>query len=107
MSFNFPVNFTQHFGSIAISIGATAELNLPGIHRFRGTDIFGNEVNNRKSGTYFSNNVKTTLFSYDVHAAVAYGGFGLYFRYSPVAVLASDNPKFNTWTLGLILGLDM
>lgn len=107
MSFNIPLNFTQHFGSLAISVGATAELNLAGIHRFRG-EYLGNEVNNRKSGDYFSKNIKTTLFTYDVHAVVAYGGLGLYFRYSPVSVLATEeNPHFNTWTLGLILGLDI
>ena len=108
MSFNFPLNFIHHFGALALSVGATAEVNLAGIHRFRGTDLAGNDVNNRKSGPYFSKSITTTRFTYDVHAAVAYGGLGLYARYSPVSVLASEgNPHFNTWTLGLILGLDM
>lgn len=107
MSFDFPLNFTQYIGPFSITVGATAKINLAGRHRFRGVDSEGNKMNMRKSGIYFSKDIKTNLFTYDIHAAFAYGGLGLYVKYKPMAVLSGPSPEFTVWTIGLILGLDM
>lgn len=107
-TFGFPVNFTHHFGKMALQVGVTPELNLNGYVQFRGLNLAGENVNDMRSGARFSKNIKTNLFTWNAHAAISYGGLGLYFKYSPKNVLQQNyGPQFNTFTVGLILGLGM
>ena len=107
-TFGFPVNFTHHFGKLALQVGVTPELNLNGRVQFKGVNFAGENVNDARSGARFSKNIKTSLFTWNAHAAISYGGLGIYFKYSPQNVLQQNyGPQFNTFTVGLILGLGM
>lgn len=107
-TFGFPVNFTHHFGKLALQVGVTPELNLNGRIQFKGVNFAGENVNDARSGARFSKNIKTSLFTWNAHAAISYGGLGIYFKYSPQNVLQQNyGPQFNTFTVGLILGLGM
>ena len=107
-TFGFPVNFTHHFGKLALQVGVTPELNLNGRIQFKGVNFAGENVNDARSGARFSKNIKTSLFTWNAHAAISYGGLGFYFKYSPQNVLQQNyGPQFNTFTVGLILGLGM
>ena len=107
-TFGFPVNFTHQFGKLALLVGVTPELNLNGYVQFRGVNIAGENVKDTRSGARYSKNIKTNLFTWNAHAAISYGGLGLYFKYSPQNVLQQNyGPLFNTFTVGLILGLGM
>ena len=54
--------------------------------------------------------------TFNVHAAVSYGGLGFFAKFSPVSKFYKGlidekevvcGPQFQTWTVGLILGLGM
>lgn len=107
-TFSFPLSFNQKVWRFNFNLGATAELNLNGCVQFKGITTDGTVVNEMKGGNRYSKNIATNLFSYNIHAAISYGGLGVYAKYRPKAVLQdSYGPQFQTWTIGLILGLGM
>ena len=57
-TFGFPVNFTHHFGKLALQVGVTPELNLNGRIQFKGVNFAGENVNDAPSGARFSKNIK-------------------------------------------------
>lgn len=104
-TFEFPFNFTQMMGRAYFNIGASAELNIPGCVQFKGkkgTD----SIDEMKGGTHYSNKITTNQFTYNVHAAIGYGGLGIYAKYRPKPVFKDGyGPQFQTLTIGLIMGL--
>lgn len=101
MSFAFPLDFTQRFGPVSLSLGAQAELNIPGRTKFRGVDASGAEIRQTKSGPLRDKNIRTEVFTYSFRAMLSYWGYGIYFRYRPVPQIV-DCPGGETFTLGLI-----
>lgn len=107
-TFSFPIGFTQKFGRIALMVGVSPELNLKGRTEFRGTMMDGSQIKETKSGLRFSNKINTNLFTYNIHAAISYGGLGLYVKYRPKPQFAEGyGPQFNTWTFGMVIGIGM
>ena len=105
-TFGFPINFTQRFGKGAFQLGVTPELNLNGFVQFKGTNLMGENIDEMRSGARYTKNINTNNFSFNVHAAISYGGLGLYFKYRPLNVVKENyGPQFNTITVGLILGI--
>ena len=103
-----PVAFEQDFGQFTLRLGASAEYNFPGIVRFKGVDREGGTVKHWKSGNYFSKDVKTTTFTYNVFGAISFGGIGAYVKYCPVQQFEKGyGPQFQTLTFGVITGLGM
>ena len=101
LSFCFPLNFTQRFDKMAITVGASAKLNL-------NTDTFTRYKNS--TGDYCTLTVEgihTRRFSYDVHLAVTYDGFGFYGSYSPMNVFENGNgPAFGFFTVGAYVRIE-
>ena len=107
-TFGFPLSYTQRFGKFAITAGATAELNLNACVQFKGIMTDGTLVSEMKGGKRYSKYVTTNVFTYNIHAAISYGGLGIYAKYRPMHVLKEDyGPQFQTWTLGLVIGMGM
>ena len=103
-----PVCFEQNFGSIDIRIGAIGEYNFPGVSKFRGVSADGATIKETKSGTRFSNTVKTNTFTYSFFGAISFGGCGMYLKYRPAfQFMEGYGPQFQTLTCGLITGLGM
>lgn len=101
MSFAFPLDFTQRFGPVSLTLGAQAEFNIPGRTKFIGVVPSGEEVRQTKSGPLRDKNIRTEAFTYSFRAMLSYWGYGVYFRFRPVPQFV-DYPLVETLTLGLI-----
>ena len=64
----------------------------------------------------YSQKIYTNRLTFDIHAGISYGGLGLFAKYSPLPKFNKEisngievecGPQFQTWTVGLILGLGM
>jgi hypothetical protein len=117
-TFSVPVNFSYSFGSINTMLGASLEVNLNGIVQFKGVDNQGNNIVETHSGNRFSKKIGTNRIGFNVHAALSYGGLGLYVQYSPIPKFykyydaeskqdAICGPQFQTLSVGIIWGLGM
>ncbi len=113
-TFSFPLDFAHQFGKITLHVGASFEINLNARSQFRGKGADGSNLKETTSGPRFSRNIITNRYSYNLHASISYGGLGIYGRYSPMPQLAAlpeldkqFGPQFNTWTVGLVVGLGM
>ena len=117
-TFSFPVNFSYSFGSITAMLGASLEVNLNGCAQFKGVDNQGNNIVETHSGNRFSKKIGTNRIGFNVHAALSYGGLGLYVQYSPMAKFLKFydveskldiicGPQFQTLSVGIIWGLGM
>lgn len=112
----FPLTFSYKFGQLTFALGAAVELNFNGVIRFKGVDYAGKPLNCTSSGKYFSNQIFTNRVTFDIHAAVSFGGLGLFAQFSPLPKFYQGihngkevicGPQFQTWCVGLILGLGM
>ena len=104
LSFDIPLDYTLSLGKLALTLGAAAQVNLPGRTRFIGTDPTGNEIRNVKSGPYRATNIKTNALTWNAHAQLNFSHIGLYAEYDPMPVFAAGyGPQFSTWSVGLIL----
>ena len=109
-----PLTVSYTMSAVTMALGGTLEVNLDGFVRFKGVDTGGNVVNEMLSGTRHSNKIGVNRITFNVHAAVSYGGLGLFFKYNPMCkfykgvingVEEECGPQFQTWTVGLIMGL--
>ncbi|MBQ4020978.1 MAG: hypothetical protein II613_00320 [Bacteroidales bacterium] len=99
LTFGFPLNFTNTFGEkLKVTIGASARINLDA-----GTYV--NYLSATEDPTTTSvSGIKTKRFSYDVHLAVSYDGFGIYASYVPMKYFENGyGPDFNFFTVGVII----
>ena len=117
-TFSIPVNFSYTFGSITTLLGASLDLNLNGCVQFKGVDNLGNNIVETSNGNRYSKKIGTNRIGFNVHAALSYGGLGLYVQYSPVPKFykyydeeskqeAFCGPQFQTLSVGIIWGLGM
>ena len=115
-SFGVPLTFSYTVRSFTVALGGTLEVNLDGCIRFKGVDEQGNNINEMRSGNHYSNKIGVNRLGFNVHAAFSYGGLGLYFKYNPVPKFYKGivneqviecGPQFQTWSVGLIMGLGM
>ena len=103
-----PVCFEQSFGSFDIRIGAIGEYNFPGVSKFRGVSADGASIKETKSGTRFSDSIKTNTFTYSFYGAISFGGCGMYLKYRPACqFMEGYGPQFQTLTCGIVTGLGM
>ena len=97
-SFVFPLDFTQSFGPIQLTVGASAELNLPAKTKFKGVDMSDTAVKFTEKG------IETESFTYNDHAMLSYYGWGLYVKYRPVPQFKDGSaPLFTSWNAGIYL----
>jgi len=115
-TFGFPLTFSYTVGKVTMALGATLELNLDGKAQFKGVDTAGNNINEMKSGKRFSKKIGTNRLGFNVHAAFSYGGLGIFAKYNPIpkfykgemnGAVVYCGPQFQSWTVGLIIGLGM
>lgn len=117
-TFEIPVTFSYSYGPFTAALGASLDINLNGCVQFKGIDTGGNKINEMFSGKRYSNRIGVNRLTFNVHAALSYGGLGLYFKYSPIpkfyqGVVGTDEeaevvqcgPQFQIWSVGLVLGL--
>ena len=105
-TFSFPIDLNFQAHKFTLTLGASPELNLKGRTRFKGVQHDGTVVREYKSGARRSNAIATNFFTYNIHAALSYGGLGVFGMYRPGAQFQEEyGPQFQTWTVGLILGL--
>lgn len=105
-TFEFPLNYAHSFGKLNVSIGAALDLNLHAKSVFKGKSLSGDSINEKKSGRRYSSSIVTNDLGYNFHASVSYSGLGLYFKYYPTPMLKETyGPQFQTWSVGLILGI--
>lgn len=104
LSFDIPLDYTITFGkSICMTLGAAAEINLPGWTKFKGTansDITGFTEDKLKG-----KDIKTNIVTYNAHVKLSVkDGFGIFAKYNPMPVLKEGyGPQFSTWTVGFFL----
>lgn len=104
LSFDIPLDYTFSAGDLALTVGAAAQISLPGRTRFIGTDTAGNEIRNVKTGPYRATDIRTNTLTWNAHAQVTYSHIGIYGEYSPQPVFQNGHgPQFSTWTVGLII----
>ena len=104
LSFDIPLDYTLTLGKLALTLGAAAQVNLPGRTRFIGTDLEGNEIRNVKAGPLRATDINTNPLTWNAHAQVTFSHIGLYAEYDPMPVFAAGyGPQFSTWSVGLIL----
>lgn len=98
-SIQFPLDYTKSIGHADFTIGASAEINLPGYGRLLADGRSQeNQFNKKFKG------VKVNPFTANVHASFTIYNIGVYARYNPMKVMAEEfGPEFTTWTVGLIL----
>lgn len=98
-SIQLPLDYTKSFGPADLTVGVSAEFNLPGYGRLLGDSAAeANKYNKKFKG------VKVNPFTANVHASFTIYNIGLYARYNPMKVMAEEfGPEFTTWTVGLIL----
>ena len=117
-TFSFPVNFSYTFGAITTMLGASLEVNLNGRVSFKGVDVQGNKIVETSSGNRFSKKIGTNRLGFNVHAALSYGGLGLFVQYNPMPKFykyydeerkaeSFCGPQFQTVSVGVIWGLGM
>ena len=105
-TFSFPIDLNFQAHKVCLTLGASPELNMKGRTRFKGIQYDGTVVKEYKTGARRSNAIATNFFTYNVHAALSYGGLGIFGLYRPGAQFQDGyGPQFQTWTVGLILGL--
>ena len=104
LSFDIPLDYTITFGkTICMTLGAAAEINLPGWTKFKGTansDITGFTEDKLKG-----KDIKTNIVTYNAHVKLSVNdGFGIFAKYNPMPVLKEGyGPQFSTWTVGFFL----
>lgn len=98
-SIQLPLDYTLSFGPAALTLGASAEYNLPGYVRLLGDSTAAADKYNKKySG------VKVNPFTANVHAALTILHVGVYARYNPMKVMTEEQGyEFTTWTVGIII----
>ena len=115
-TFSVPLTFSYTFGRVTMALGAALEVNLNGCTQFKGVSTDGSNIKDTSSGKFYSRNILTNRITFDVHAAISYGGLGLFAKFSPLPkfhkgvynnIEVTCGPQFQTWTVGLILGLGM
>ena len=115
-TFGFPFTFSYSFGKVTLAMGATLEVNLDGMVQFKGMDTAGNNINEMSSGNRFSRKIGTNRLGFNVHAAFSYGGLGVFAKFNPIpkfykgemnGSVVECGPQFQSWTVGLIMGLGM
>ena len=117
-TFSFPVNFSYTYGAVTAMMGASLDVNLNGRVQFKGVDVLGNNIVETSSGNRFSKSIGTNRIGFNVHAAISYGGLGLYAQYTPIPKFykyydeeskreAVCGPQFQTLSVGIIWGLGM
>ena len=98
-SIQLPLDYTLSFGPAALTVGASAEFNLPGYCRLQGDSPAAADKYN-----YKYKGIKVNPFTANVHAAFTIFHVGVYARYNPMKVMNEDQgPEFTTWTVGIIL----
>ena len=99
LAFGAPLNFTQTIGGkLAITIGATAKVNLNADTYMDYTNTTGDNC------SYSVYGITTNRLTYDIHAAITYDDFGIYGSYSPMKVFAPGaGPDFNFFSVGVII----
>ena len=101
-----PLSFEQDFGKCTFRIGAAGEYNFPARTRFKAIDNNGAKVKETRSGARFADNIKTNDFTYNIFAAFAFEGVGVYVKYNPMPqIMEGSGPQFKTLTFGVICGL--
>ena len=104
LSFDIPLDYTLSSDSFAVTIGAAAQISLPGRTRFVGNDLNDSEIRNLKSGPYRATDIRTNKVTWNAHAQITFDHFGIYGKFSPQPVFQDGyGPQFPTWTVGLIL----
>ena len=115
-TFSIPVNFSYTFGAFTTMLGASLDINLNGCSQFKGVDSQGNNIVELSSGNRFSRKIGTNRLGFSVHAALSYGGLGLYAQYTPMPKFYKGmvdgkevvcGPQFQTVSVGIIWGLGM
>lgn len=103
LSFDIPLDYTLKAGKMCLTLGASAEINLPGWTKFKGTA--NPEFTNFNTDKMNGKDIKTNIVTYNAHAKISYNeGFGIFFKYSPMPVLKEGfGPQFSTWTVGFCL----
>jgi len=97
ISFGFPLNFTSTFGGkVALTIGASAKINLNAETNVRYVSITDDLTNTSISG------IETSRFTYDIHIGLVYSDFGIYASYAPMMMLKGFGPDFSYFTVGAI-----
>ena len=105
-TFSFPIDLNFQGGRVTLTLGVSPELNLKARTRFKGIQNDGTVVREYSSGARRSNAIATNVFTYNLHAALSFGGLGVFGMYRPGAQFQDGyGPQFQTWTVGLILGL--
>lgn len=104
LSFDFPLDYTLSLGGLNLTLGASAQLNLPGRTRFIGINREDSEVRNTKSGPLRATDIRTNNLTWNAHAQITFDHLGIYAKYCPQPVFMKDfGPQFTHWTVGLIL----
>lgn len=115
-TFGFPLTFSYTFGRVTMALGAALEVNLNGRTQLKGMGTDGSNISDTRSGKFYSKKIYTNRLTFDIHAGISYGGLGLFAKYSPLPKFNKEisngievecGPQFQTWTVGLILGLGM
>ena len=120
-TFSFPLTFSYTFGAITMALGAALEVNLDGCTQLKAVSSDGSNIRDTRSGKFYSKRIGTNRVTFDIHAGFSYGGLGLFAKYCPWSKFyrgiheGVDNrkievecgPQFQTWTVGLIMGLGM
>ena len=80
-----------------LTIGASAEFNLPGYCRLQGDSSAEVDKYN-----YKYKGIKVNPFTANVHVSFTIYNIGVYAKYSPMKVMSAEQgPEFTTWTVGL------
>ena len=96
-SVQIPLDYTRSFGPADLTIGASAEFNLPGYCRLQGDSPAEVDKYN-----YKYKGIKLTPFTANVHVSFTIYNVGVYAKYSPMKVMSeAQGPEFTTWTVGL------
>lgn len=96
-SVQIPLDYTRSFGPADLTIGASAEFNLPGYCRLQGDSSAEVDKYN-----YKYKGIKLTPFTANVHVSFTIYNIGVYAKYSPMKVMSeAQGPEFTTWTVGL------
>lgn len=104
LSFDFPLDYTQQFGPVAVTLGVSAELNMPAFTKFKGVDTSGAKVKQTARGPLRSTSISTQYLSANFHAYLTYYGIGLFVKYRPTPQFpAESGPYFTSWSAGLLL----
>jgi hypothetical protein len=115
-TFSIPVNFSYTFGAFTAMLGASLDINLNGCSQFKGVDSQGNNIVELSSGNRYSRKIGTNRLGFNLHAALSFGGLGLYAQYTPMAKFYKGmvdgrevvcGPQFQTLSVGIIWGIGM